>query len=201
MSASKLLTLFDVTHLTDATRYRRVLGKLQYLSFTRSDIAYVVNKLSQIMKAPSEFHWKDVKHVLRYLRGTIQLGLRVTSIEDFNLHVYSNAYWGDISDRVSTSGYILFLGTNLISWSSKKQNIVSRSSTESKYRAVDNALSETLWVTNLLTELHELSGGYPIRRPDEGNGSVRRESGVWWPFSGGRSKLEEWETHGAEIRP
>ena len=52
MSASKLLTLFDVTHLTDATRYRRVLGKLQYLSFTRSDIAYVVNKLSQIMKAP-----------------------------------------------------------------------------------------------------------------------------------------------------
>ena len=60
---------------------------------------------------------------------------------------------GDIFDRVSTSGYILLLGTNLISWSSKKQNIVSRSSTESKYRAVDNAFSETLWVTNLLTEL------------------------------------------------
>ena len=94
-----------------------------------------------------------MKYVLRYLRGTVQLGLRITSIEEFNLHVYSNAYWGDISDRVSISGYILFLGTNLISWSSKKQNIVSRSSTESKYRAVDNALSETLWVTNLLTEL------------------------------------------------
>ena len=68
--------------------------------------------------------------------------------------MYSDVDWGgDIVDRVSTSGYILFLGHNPISWSSKKQNTVSRSSTESEYRAVANALSETLWVTNLLNEL------------------------------------------------
>ncbi|XP_015162151.1 uncharacterized mitochondrial protein AtMg00810-like [Solanum tuberosum] len=139
MSASELLTLSDGTHLTDATRYRRVLGRLQYLSFTRPDIAYAVNKLSQFMKAPSDLHWKAVKRVLRYLRGTIQLGLRVTPIDEFNLHVYSDADW---------------VGTLLTDWSSKKQNIVSRSSTESEYRAVANALSETLWVTNLLNELH-----------------------------------------------
>uniref|UniRef100_A0A3Q7I2R0 Reverse transcriptase Ty1/copia-type domain-containing protein n=1 Tax=Solanum lycopersicum TaxID=4081 RepID=A0A3Q7I2R0_SOLLC len=103
MSASELLTLFDGTHLTDATRYLRVLGKLQYLSFTRPDMAYAMHKLSKFMKAPSELHWKVVKRVL---------------------------HWGrDISDRASTSGYILFLGTSSISWSSKKQNTVSRSST------------------------------------------------------------------------
>ena len=68
--------------------------------------------------------------------------------------MYSDADWGgDIIDRVSTSGYILFLGHNPISWSSKKQNTVSHSSPESEYRAVANALSETLWVTNLLNEL------------------------------------------------
>ena len=92
------------------------------------------------MQAPLDHHWKAVKRVLQYLRGTIQLGLRVTPIDE-------------IVDRVSTSGYILFLGHNPISWSSKKQNIVSSSSTESEYRAVANALSETLWVTNLLNEL------------------------------------------------
>ncbi|KAH0773323.1 hypothetical protein KY290_010460 [Solanum tuberosum] len=157
MSASELLVLSDSTHLTDATRYRRVLGRLQYLSFTRPDIAYAVNKLSQFMQAPSDLHWKAVKRILRYLCGTIHLSLRVTPIDDFNLHVYSDADWGgDITDRVSTSGYILFLGHNPISWSSKKQTTISRSSTESEYSAVANALSETLWVTNLLNELRFL---------------------------------------------
>uniref|UniRef100_A0A3Q7ECE1 Reverse transcriptase Ty1/copia-type domain-containing protein n=1 Tax=Solanum lycopersicum TaxID=4081 RepID=A0A3Q7ECE1_SOLLC len=103
MSASELLTLSDGTYLTDATRYRRVLGRLQYMSFTRPDIAYAVNKLSQFMQAPSDHHWKAVKRVVQYLRGTIQLGLRVTPIDE-------------IVDRVSTSGYILFLGHNPISW-------------------------------------------------------------------------------------
>ena len=106
------------------------------------------------MQAPSDLHWKAVKRVLRYLRCTIQIGLCVTPIDEFKLHVYSDADWDrDIVDRVSTYDYILFLGNNPISLSSKKQNIVSRSSTESEYRAVANALSETLWVTNLLNEL------------------------------------------------
>ena len=95
-----------------------------------------------------------MKRVLQYLCGTIQLGLRVTLINDFNLHRYSDVDWGgDIFDRVATSAYILFLGHNLISWSSKKQNIASRSSTEFEYKAVANDRSETLWVNNLLNEL------------------------------------------------
>ncbi|KAH0693394.1 hypothetical protein KY285_020491 [Solanum tuberosum] len=132
-----------------------VLGRLQYLSFTRLDIAYAVNKLFQFMQAPSDLHCIAVTRVILYLHGTIQLGLQVTPINDFNLYAYSDAdSSGDISDKVSTSGNILFLGHNPISWSSKKQNTVSRSFTESEYRAVADAFSETLWFTNLLNKLH-----------------------------------------------
>ncbi|OIT03085.1 retrovirus-related pol polyprotein from transposon tnt 1-94 [Nicotiana attenuata] len=154
MSNSDLLKLNDGADLTDATRYRRVLGRLQYLSFTRLDISYAVNKLSQFMQSPSDLHWKAVKRVLRYLRGTIQFGLRVSPNCDFNLHMYSDADWaGDLTDRSSTSGYILFLDRNPISWSSKKQKIAARSSTEAEYRAIANALAELLWVKNLLLEM------------------------------------------------
>lgn len=71
MSASELHTLSDGPHLTNTTRYHRVFGMLQYLSFTRPYIAYAMNKLSQFMNASSELHWKVVKRVLRYLCGTI----------------------------------------------------------------------------------------------------------------------------------
>uniref|UniRef100_A0A1S3XAK2 Uncharacterized mitochondrial protein AtMg00810-like n=1 Tax=Nicotiana tabacum TaxID=4097 RepID=A0A1S3XAK2_TOBAC len=157
MSASKLLKLNDGAQLIDATRYRRVLGRLQYLSFTRLGIAYAVNKLSQFMQSPSDLHWKAVKPVLRYLRGTLQFGLRVSPKFDFYLHMYSDADWArDLTDRSSTSGYILFLGPNPISWSSKKQKTVTRLSTEAEYRAVTNALAELLWVRNLLLEMQLL---------------------------------------------
>nr|XP_016511091.1 PREDICTED: uncharacterized mitochondrial protein AtMg00810-like [Nicotiana tabacum] len=154
ISASELLKLNDGALLTDATRYRRVLGRLQYLSFTRSDISYVVNKLSQFMQSPSNLHWKVVKRVLRYLHGTIKFGLRVSPNFDFNLRMYSDADWaGDLTDRSFTSSYILFLDSNPISWSFKKQKIVARSSTEAEYRVVANALTELLWVRNLLLEM------------------------------------------------
>lgn len=86
--------------------------------------------------------------------GTIHLGVQVTPIDDFNIHVYSDTDWGgDITDIVLASGYIQFMDQNLISWSSRKKNIVSRSSTESEYMAVANSLCETVWVTNLINEL------------------------------------------------
>ncbi|XP_019254303.1 PREDICTED: uncharacterized protein LOC109233019 [Nicotiana attenuata] len=136
MSNSELLKPNDGAQLIDETHYRRVLGKLQYMSFTRPDISYAVNKLSQ------------------YLRGTIQFGLRVTPNCDFNMHMYSDADWaGDLTDRSSTSGYILFFDRNPISWSSKKQKTVARTSTETEYRAVANALAELLWIRNLLLEM------------------------------------------------
>ncbi|PHT61043.1 hypothetical protein T459_34072 [Capsicum annuum] len=150
MSATEVPQLHDGAEPTDGNRYRRVLGKLQYLFFTRPDINFSVNKLSQFMQTPSEVHWKALKRVLRYLQGTLQFALHIQRGNDFNLHMYSDADWArDMSDRASTTGYILFFGQNPVSWSSRKQRTIARSSTEAKYRAVASALDGTYWVRNL----------------------------------------------------
>ncbi|XP_015165835.1 uncharacterized mitochondrial protein AtMg00810-like [Solanum tuberosum] len=138
----------------DTTLYQRTIGKLHYLSFTRPDIAFAVNKLSQFMQSPSLEHWKAVKKVFRYLKASSTSCLQISSHSNSNMYMYADADWaGDPSDRISTSGYILFLGPNLICWSSKKQQLVARSSIEAEYKSVANALSELTWVHNLLTEL------------------------------------------------
>ncbi|XP_019259515.1 PREDICTED: uncharacterized protein LOC109237644 [Nicotiana attenuata] len=148
MSSSEVLQQNDGVEPTGATCYKRVLGKLQYLSFTHSDISFSMNKLSQFMHSPSEVHWKALKQVLRYLQGTMQFFLRIQIDNDFKLHMYSDADWAvDASDRASTTGYIPFFGKNLLSWSQRKQRIVARSSTEAEYRAISSALAERNWVT------------------------------------------------------
>ena len=155
MSNFIVLTLNDGAAPTDAKTYRQVIGKLQYLSLTRPNISFCVNKLSQFMHAPSVIHWQVVKRLLRYLKLTHSYGLKITRKNTSQLHVYSDADWaGDHNDRTSTSGYILYFRHNPISWSSKKQRTVARSSEEVEYRAVASAVAETNWVTNLLKELH-----------------------------------------------
>ena len=104
--------------LPDPTDYRRVIGALQYCTITRPDIAYSVNQLCQFMHCPRDVHWKAVKRVLRYLKGTIDIGLYYVP-GDIKLNAYCDSDWaGDPDDRCSTTGYGVFLGTNLISWSS-----------------------------------------------------------------------------------
>lgn len=100
-------------------------------------------------------HWKTVKRVLRYLAGTIDYGLHLTKSFALNLVSFSDSDWAsDLDDRRSTSSFCVYLGTNLISWCSKKQASVSRSSTEAEYRSLALATSEMLWLRSLLTELH-----------------------------------------------
>ncbi|XP_050144052.1 uncharacterized mitochondrial protein AtMg00810-like [Malus sylvestris] len=150
----------------DPTTYRSIVGALQYLTFTRPDIAYSVNQVCQFMQAPLESHFVAVKRILRYLKGTLGWGIcfRYGSLD---LKAYTDADWaGDPNNRRSTTGFVIFLGQNPIFWSSKKQHTVSRSSTEAEYRAMATTTAEVVWLQQLLKDLHISSSISPILHCD-----------------------------------
>ncbi|GJZ39733.1 ribonuclease H-like domain-containing protein [Tanacetum coccineum] len=141
--------------VTDPTLYRSLAGSLQYLTFTRPDLSYAVQQLCLYMHDPREPHLNAMKRVLRYLRGTTDLGLQLFRSTTSQLIAYSDADWaGCPATRRSTSGYCVFLGDNLLTWSSKRQDTLSHSSAEAEYRGVANAVAETSWIHNLFRELH-----------------------------------------------
>ncbi|GJR86995.1 ribonuclease H-like domain-containing protein [Tanacetum coccineum] len=141
--------------VTDPTLYRSLAGSLQYLTFTRPDLSYAVQQLCLYMHDPREPHLNAMKRVLRYLRGTTDFGLQLFRSPTSQLIAYSDADWaGCPATRRSTSGYCVFFGDNLLAWSSKRQDTLSRSSAEAEYRGVANAVAETSWIRNLLRELH-----------------------------------------------
>lgn len=140
--------------LDDPTEYRQLIGSLQYLSLTRPDVAFAVNKLAQYMQRPTDQHMQALHRLLRYLSGTSKMGLTIHKDSPLTLHAYSDADWArDRDDYISTTAYIVYLGRNAISWTSRKQRTRARSSTEAEYRAVANATAEILWVKNLFKEL------------------------------------------------
>jgi histone deacetylase 1/2 len=156
LSTSEKLSLHEGTLLgdRDATHYRSVVGALQYLTLTRPDIAFSVNKVCQFLHAPTTVHWEAVKRILKYVKQCTKLGLKIYKSPSTLVSAFSDADWaGNIDDRKSTGGFAVFLGTNLVSWSSRKQPTVSRSSTESEYKAIANATAEVMWVQILLKEI------------------------------------------------
>ncbi|XP_071722951.1 uncharacterized mitochondrial protein AtMg00810-like [Rutidosis leptorrhynchoides] len=139
----------------DPTLYRSLAGALQYLTFTRPDISYAVQQICLFMHDPCEQHLHALRRILQYIKGTTDLGLQLFASSPSTLVAYSDADWaGCPTTRRSTSGYCVFLGNNLVSWSSKRQLTPSRSSAEAEYRGVANAVAETCWIRNLLRELH-----------------------------------------------
>lgn len=154
-STEKLSVEFgDKLGLEDSTRYRSVVVALQYLTLTRPDISFAVNKVCQFLHAPTTFHWSAVKRILRYVRGTANFGLGIGRSSSMLVSAFSDADWaGCVDDRRSTGGFAVFPGDNLISWIARKQATVSRSSTEAEYKALANATAEMLWVQKLLVEL------------------------------------------------
>ncbi|XP_071713217.1 uncharacterized mitochondrial protein AtMg00810-like [Rutidosis leptorrhynchoides] len=139
----------------DLTLYRSLAGALQYLTFTRPDISYDVQQIFLFMHDPREPPLATLRCILRYVQGTIDLDLQLHASSTTSLVAYSDVDWaGCPTTRSSTSGYCVFLGDNLMSWSSKRQQTPSRSSAESEYRGVANVVAETCWLRNLLRELH-----------------------------------------------
>jgi hypothetical protein len=145
----------DGPPVADATDYRALAGALQWLTFTHPDISYAVHQIFLYMHDPREPHLALIKRVLRYIKGTLDYGLKILRCSTSDLVAYSDADWAGCPDtRRSTSGYAVFFGDNLVSWSSKRQQTVSRSSAEAEYRAVANAVAEISWLRQLLQELH-----------------------------------------------
>ncbi|KAM1784958.1 hypothetical protein ACFX12_037917 [Malus domestica] len=135
-------------------QYRSIVGALQYLTFTRPDIAFAVNQCCQFMHNPLDIHVVAVKRILRYLSGTLDFDIHFNS-GPLHLQAYSDADWaGDPNDRRSTSGYVVYLGNTPISWASKKQHTVSRSSTKAEYKALAITAAEVSWIRKLLCDLH-----------------------------------------------
>ncbi|GKV24033.1 hypothetical protein SLEP1_g33694 [Rubroshorea leprosula] len=147
MTPKQKLVASDSPPCSDSTQYRSIVGALQYLTFTRPDIAFAVQQVRQYMHAPIENHFQAVKRILCYLQGTLHYGLQLFKDFSPSLHIYADADWvGCLDSRRFTSGYCLFFGRSLVSWSSKKQPIVARSSAEAEYRAMANAVAEVVWV-------------------------------------------------------
>jgi hypothetical protein len=145
----------DGEPFSDPTLYRSLVGALQYLTLTRPELSYAVQQACLYMHDPRVPHHNHVKRILRYLKGTLDHGLHINSSSPTTLTAYSDADWAGCPDtRRSTSGYCVFLGNNLVSWSSKRQVTVSRSSAEAEYRAVAHTVAETVWLRQLLSELH-----------------------------------------------
>lgn len=147
------------TQLENNTKYRRLIGRLLYLSVnTRPDISASTSILAQRVSSPTTEDWNQLKRVVRYLKATSHMKLKLSNIQtnDLSLYGYADATWADDRiDRKSNSGRIIFLNGGTISWSCQKQNMVASSTCEAEFISISEAAKEVKWLRQLLTEMHE----------------------------------------------
>ena len=140
----------------DATEYRSIVGSLRYLVHTRPDIAFPVGIVSRFMEKPTSEHLAAVKHILKYVKGSLDYGCCYERKEGTALRLYGYSdsdMAGDVDDRKSTSGVMFYLGPCLITWFSQKQKVVAVSSCEAEYMAGAYAACQGIWLARLLADV------------------------------------------------
>lgn len=145
---AKLIKSIEKSNNEKNYPYKEAIGSLIYLMIgSRPDIAYSVSKLSQFMDAYDKTHWTAVKHILRYLKGTLDLGIAYQRNGTNKLEGFCDSdYAGDQNTRRSTSGYIFMLNGGAVSWSSKLQQIIALSTTEAEYISLAEATKQSIWL-------------------------------------------------------
>ncbi|CBI35129.3 unnamed protein product, partial [Vitis vinifera] len=139
----------------DSIIYKQIVGSLMYLTATRPDIMHSVSLISRYMENPTELHFLAAKKICRYLQGTKDFGLFYKKGKRSDLIGFTDSdYAGDQDNRRSTSGYVFMLGTGAVSWSSKKQPIVTLSTTEAEFVAATVCACQAIWLRKILEELH-----------------------------------------------
>lgn len=155
------------------SRYKSLVGSLIYLStVSRPDISSAVSILSRSLDTPTEEHQKAAKHLLRYLKGTQNLGIQFRRSPELNLECYADASFGsDSVDRKSTSGFLILLNGSPVSWASKKQQTVSLSTMEAEYIAMSLAIQEVIWIKGLFSEL-QIPFTSPVTLHEDNQGAI-----------------------------
>ena len=144
----------DEELLENKEQYQSLVGKMLYLTLTRPDIAFSVQTLSQFLQQPKKSHWEAALRVMKYVKREPGLGILLSSTRTNTLTVFCDADWASCPNtRRSVSGFLVKHGNSLISWKSKKQSVVSRSSAKAEYKSMANEVSEVVWITTLLKEL------------------------------------------------
>lgn len=138
----------------DPTTFKQLVGSLRYLTVTRPDLIYSVNLISRYMEAPTEQHMLAAKRVLSYVQGTTDFGIQYKKGGEEKLAGFVDSdYAGDSDDRRSTSGYVFKFGGGAVAWASKKQPIVTLSTTEAEFVAAAYGACQAVWMMNILEEI------------------------------------------------
>ena len=154
LEVKPMLSQDDSKNSVDSTTFRSLMGSLRYLTHTRPDLMFCTGYLSRYMKIPSKEHFTSAKRVLRYVKGTLNLGLSYKQGKELSLvGYYDSDYGGDSVDRKSSSGAFFFLSDNIITWMSQKQRIVALSSCEAEYISLTLGACQGVWLADLITEL------------------------------------------------
>lgn len=163
------------SYLASGNQYRSLVGALNYISMTtRPDITFAVSSLSQFLNKPGLSHWDAGIQVLRYLKGTRDIGLKINRPQDLlHLEGYADADWASCPEsRRSVSGNLVLWAGNIISWRSKKQPTLSLSSTEAEYKSLGDITKEIMWIKTLLKKILNLKVRSPTPIHEDNQGAI-----------------------------